>query len=184
MSRSLSNGMRLAIAELFSHSWIKCMAQSCHVTCIWFHCTCKHCTSHATASKKVSYPTLTVWSKQWRGCPASAQTPPSSGSARWRWFSTPGLEQIQHCSHESKVNRREQWCAQCWPGLTLSSSSSWFFLECDWFLLGNRKSSAAVGTPGNTATRSCSSGKSSTCIVNHRTWKAPFRSLLRNQAPN
>lgn len=46
---------------------------------------------------------------------------------------------------------------------TCSSSSSLFFLPSDWFLWGNRKSSAAVGTPGNTATKSCSSGKSDTC---------------------
>lgn len=45
---------------------------------------------------------------------------------------------------------------------TCSSTSSLFFLPSDWFLWGNRKSSAAVGTPGNTATRSCSSGKSDT----------------------
>lgn len=119
----------------------------------------------------VSYPVLTVCCTQSPLCQAWARTPPNFGSTRLQLCQIP-VKHIQHGVLHLTYLYTEQsiWISTNWEvkiliavAHTCSSSSSLFFLPSDWFLWGNRKSSAAVGTPGNTATKSCSSGKSDTC---------------------
>lgn len=126
----------------------------------------------------VSYLVLTVCCTRSPSHQAWAQTPPNFGSARWQFYQIP-VDHIQHTLDEQLhstfvmyqgiyligFQKQQQWHMKFCKIVahTCTSSSSLFFLPSDWFLWGNRKSSAAVGTPGNTATKSCSSGKSDTC---------------------
>lgn len=129
----------------------------------------------------VTYPVLTVCCTQSPLHQAWARTLPNFGSARLQLRWIPVEHNTTWCStfkeelHSPFVFLSiEQYIWEDFNNVwsnpnpiivshTCSSSSSLFFLPSDWFLWGNRKSSAAVGTPGNTATKSCSSGKSDTC---------------------
>lgn len=112
----------------------------------------------------VSYPALTVCCRQLPWRQAWAQTPPNFGWARSQLRRKPAKCTQQYVSQWRLFGFLPKGDGQVHDH-TCSSSSSLFFLSSDWFLLGNRKSSAAVGTPGNTATRSCSAGKSDTCGI-------------------
>lgn len=122
---------------------------------------CQHSNNTWIKKANISYPALTVCCKQSPGRQAWAQIPPGFGSAHSQLYQTP-VNVKQYISHCIYIDTHTHIYI---VGETCSSSTSLFFLLPDWFLWGNRKSSAAVGTPGNTATKSCSSGKSETCRV-------------------
>lgn len=117
---------------------------------------CQPCEKPFAVKTKVSYPALAVCCTQSPVRQAWVQTRPGSGSVHSQWYQMP-IDVKQHNLYTFVFYTHADVIKA-----TCSSSSSLFFLLPDWFLWGNKKSSAAVGTPGNTATKSCSSGKSET----------------------